>query len=497
MCIRDRSTGGLQIEMACWLRTAAALLLLVHLSHGEPPGTYRAAAVQFTKPPALPTAAATIQRVLDQFWVLTSSAAAQNASLVLFPEASLWGYADYRNRSDMREFCEAIPEAQAPGAVPPCYAAASGAQLRALSCMAIAFNITVVANMADVQPCSACNDSYAQYNTEVALDSSGILLAKYHKSHIYNTAPGFDQPADADPVFFDSSFGVRFGFIICYDIDFVAPAEQLMSRHGVSSFLFSTSWGNIPPLNTALLTQQGWARRFNVNVLAANNGASPLTAGGGLIAAGGVLLNASFSSQQHNLTTIMTADLPRVPSSAPAPQAMLPAARAVQGSSTGPEACTVSIAGDVQAGCQTVHLLPGAQHTLAASHNGLQCTAQLSVHSTQAAAGATYALVALNDTLRFRHTPDPLGLQVCGLVVCEAAPYCRASWTATATLANFTVQGVFSPRAVVLPMVAVHDAQPVPSAVVGYSGQAALWSQTQFEDPLWAATLYGTVDHTL
>lgn len=113
----------------------------------------------------------------------------------------------------------------------------------------------------------------------------------------------------ADPVVFESSFGVRFGIIICYDIDFAQPSTELIRSLGVENILFSTSWGSIPPLNTALLTQQGWARRMNVNLISANNAASPLTSGGGLIAAGGRIVNASFDSHMYNATTLLVGDL--------------------------------------------------------------------------------------------------------------------------------------------------------------------------------------------
>lgn len=73
--------------------------------------------------------------------------------------------------------------------------------------------------MGDVQNCSretdaACPpDGRFQYNTQVAFSETGQLLAKYHKYHLFYE-PQYNTPALPEVVYFDTSFGVRFGMMV-------------------------------------------------------------------------------------------------------------------------------------------------------------------------------------------------------------------------------------------------------------------------------------------
>lgn len=137
------------------------LLLLAALRGSCSEPSFRAAAVQYTKPPRHPTAAANIAQVLSDFSRLARSAHDAGAQIVLFPEASIWGYANYSSRESMREYCEPIPGKQASMATPPCLDPVyNSTQLQHFSCMAIEHRMTVMVNMGDVQ-------GSKQYNTEV------------------------------------------------------------------------------------------------------------------------------------------------------------------------------------------------------------------------------------------------------------------------------------------------------------------------------------------
>lgn len=94
--------------------------------------------------------------------------------------------------------------------------------------------------MGDLQPCltndTHCpTDGHYQFNTQVAFSESGQLLAKYHKSHLFYE-PQFDQPLTPDIAYFDTSFGVRFGMMICFDLMFESPQKELLEL-GIKSVL--------------------------------------------------------------------------------------------------------------------------------------------------------------------------------------------------------------------------------------------------------------------
>ena len=72
-----------------------------------------------------------------------------------------------------------------------------------------------------------------RFNTQVALGEDGRILAKYHKTHRYLSSgcvgDGHQQPGGQDPRYFDTSFGVRFGMMLCYDLCFHTPGIELVS----------------------------------------------------------------------------------------------------------------------------------------------------------------------------------------------------------------------------------------------------------------------------
>ena len=170
------------------LKWAVCLVLSVLTTDCAPHhtrSTYRAAAVQYTKPAPAGTAHNNIANVLKDFGTLARTAQAGGAQIVVFPEASLWGHGHYQNRSSMHQYCEPIPSHSRHSL---CHDPAFGhlPQLRGLSCIAEQLGMTVVANMADVQPCErgpGCpSDGVLQFNTDVAFSSNGSLLAKYHEA---------------------------------------------------------------------------------------------------------------------------------------------------------------------------------------------------------------------------------------------------------------------------------------------------------------------------
>merc|ERR1712232_16968 len=169
--------------------------------------------------------------------------------------------------------------------------------LTRISCLAIQYNIIIVLDMGDIQPCDKSLDSNCpsdgryQYNTQVAFDETGRLLAKYHKTHLFYE-PQFNSAKPSDPTTFESSFGVKFGMMICFDMMFGHPSEDYRDMDDVFDVVYSTWWVNTPPDFSATQIQQAWSRTMNMNLLAAGNGISWLYSGSGIYSRGHVL-------QQH------------------------------------------------------------------------------------------------------------------------------------------------------------------------------------------------------
>ena len=80
------------------------------------------------------------------------------------------------------------------------------------------------------------------YNAQVVLDSSGAIVAKYRKTHLF--AP-IDEDKCCTPgdalVSFDSG-PWKFGLTICYDLRFPEIYRALALRHRASVFIISSAW---------------------------------------------------------------------------------------------------------------------------------------------------------------------------------------------------------------------------------------------------------------
>jgi len=222
-----------------------------------------------------------------------------------------WGYAwastnaSQTARDRLQEFAEELPDIQngVPRFVPCNGAAASSApatvhaqdrsdlqftfgfQAQRLSCMAQSNAIYLAANVATVVPCSVASDPNCpadgryQFNTEVVYGPSGELLAKYFKSHLFGESDALNEPVTPDPVFFDAyDIGVRFGLMICYDIQFHQPMDSYV-KWGITDVLYSSNWVNTPPGEMAVEIQAARAAYSNINLIASNSGYGAMVCG--------------------------------------------------------------------------------------------------------------------------------------------------------------------------------------------------------------------------
>ncbi|XP_049890814.1 biotinidase-like [Epinephelus moara] len=227
-------------------------------------------------PLSRPEALQHMQKNLDIYEEQAARAAQQGAQILVFPEDGIHGF-NY-SRSSISGYLETIPDPQQeswnPCTEPGKYN--NTEVLQRLSCMARRYNLYVVANMADLQPCplktnpsSSCPpDGHWQFNTNVVFSSDGLLVARYHKHNLFIEEP-FDTPPQPEIITFDTPFAGKFGLMICFDILFHDPTIALVEK-GVRQLIYPTAWLNTLPLLDSVQFQRAFSLGANVTLLAAN-----------------------------------------------------------------------------------------------------------------------------------------------------------------------------------------------------------------------------------
>lgn len=85
--------------------------------------------------------------------------------------------------------------------------------------MAQTYNLVLVLDMGDKQPCSIANDSNCpsnaqyQYNTQIAINEQGEIIGKYWKNHLFYEYE-YNTPNPRDVATFTTSFGITFGMMV-------------------------------------------------------------------------------------------------------------------------------------------------------------------------------------------------------------------------------------------------------------------------------------------
>ena len=285
-------------------------------------GTYKAAVVEFSVDQVSPDRQ---QRNLVGFTDAVKSLVNEGVQIVVFPEDAING-AFFFNRDDIFPFLEEIPDVPQPEIVLPCldYKFDDRLVLKNLSCLARQYNLILVANMGEKKNCSQVTDRNCppdgryQFNTNVVFETDGSLVAKYHKINLYGAESGYFDPGDSTAcVTFKSTFGVVFGTFTCYDMLFDTPSKCLLAK-GIKNYVFPTAWGNAYAFYMSTSVQQGWSRKNQVNVLAANwHGPNALLHGTGSgIYSAGVARKYIFSGQPLNMSSgrILVSQLEEDPS---------------------------------------------------------------------------------------------------------------------------------------------------------------------------------------
>lgn len=191
-----------------------------------------------------------------------STASQQGAQIIVFPEYGITGFSSYPKSAWYQGgYTETIPT---PKGQVPCDSANEFSQapsVVSLSCSARKHSIAIVANLME----------YAggkMYNTDVAIDTDGSFLAKYHKRNLWGET-NVDTPP-LEKVTFTTKFGTTFGMITCADLIYNHPALDLVEQ-GVKDFVMPLAWSNEMAQMQALAYAQGWTIANNVNLILANH----------------------------------------------------------------------------------------------------------------------------------------------------------------------------------------------------------------------------------
>lgn len=190
----------------------------------------------------------------------------KGADMIVFPEFGLF---PHDTRTAMKPYHEYVPD-PSQACYNPCNNPSEYNRtiLHTLSCLAKNNSIYLVANMADIQPCTGTHcrdDGVYQYNTNVVFDRNGTLVTRYHKVHLCYE-DGTDAPNHPQNPVFSTDFGT-FAAYICFDILFGDIAE---TAQRVNHIAFPTMWFNAMPILNSVQLWQAFSITNNVTLLASN-----------------------------------------------------------------------------------------------------------------------------------------------------------------------------------------------------------------------------------
>ncbi|XP_013100718.2 vanin-like protein 1 [Stomoxys calcitrans] len=235
---------------------------------------YNAGVVEF-RPSAAMTSESRLNDNLAGYLEILASKEAESLDIIVFPESTL-------NNNDDMTF---VPNPSKVKVI-PCDAEEGEDYhnvLKQLSCAARKYAKYLVINLTEKELCSevledprpCASNGLNIFNTNVVFDRQGTVISRYRKVHLYGENKNFTYVPEFG--WFETDFGVRFGHFICFDILFYSPAQEMVDKHGIKDFIFTTMWFSQLPFLTAVQIQQAWSYGNDVNLLAA--GASNPVAG--------------------------------------------------------------------------------------------------------------------------------------------------------------------------------------------------------------------------
>lgn len=236
----------------------------------------------------------------ETYATYAATAASQGTQVIVFPEYGLTGFSSYSKKSWISGgYTEVIPELSSTPVVPCESDADFGATLVTLSCAAKDNGIAILANLVD-------EDGDNIYNTDVAFDTDGTYLGKYHKVNLWGET-NMDTPQDCPEASFKTSFGVEFGVITCADLIYEYPAVALVERN-ITNFLVPVAWDDSMAQMQVLGWAQAFSLRFSVNVVMCNH-RSGGESGSGIWSSGQVLSYQFDPNSANGAGSVMVADV--------------------------------------------------------------------------------------------------------------------------------------------------------------------------------------------
>ncbi|XP_030380984.1 vanin-like protein 3 [Scaptodrosophila lebanonensis] len=277
---------------------------------------YTAGVVEFRLRVSGASSAQLLDEHLEAYLALIRSPEANETDIIVFPEGTLNSVLQLT----------AVP---APGSFNN--SLCNGAQideqvapfLRQLACAAQETSTYLVINVKEREACETgdpcSSNGYNVFNTNVVFDRNGTVISRYRKWNLY-LEPMTNQTAAPELATFQTDFGVTFGHIICFDMLFYTPAQDLIEKLDVRDVIVTKMFNSELPFLTASQLQQGWAWGNNVNLLAA--GASYPQAGisGSGIYAGqqGALVRRMVGDSDEGVRELLVARVPFWPTPAEA-----------------------------------------------------------------------------------------------------------------------------------------------------------------------------------
>lgn len=153
-------------------------------------------------------------RILRDF---AERAKAAGAEWVVFPEMADTGYAMQVIEEEARPWSEgAVPELQK---------------------IARTLSITIISGVSE-------REGKLIYNSQVAIDSTGAIVAKYRKTHLFAPAPVEEDKycAPGHELVSVALGPFKIGLTICYDLRFPEIYRALAVDHGTNVFIISSAW---------------------------------------------------------------------------------------------------------------------------------------------------------------------------------------------------------------------------------------------------------------
>jgi len=293
--------------------------------------TYRAAVVEFAPENAdantsmdFDAMRALKLRNIAGMEVFAREAKANASQIIVFPEYGITGDNLPSILGNPREALGFYPDDESsivgddPTVTLPCGDVAmqvSAPAIERVSCLAQELEMVMVVNVLTKNACEAdvdgCpSDGMRVYNTALAFAEDGTVLRIYHKKHAFGNEMKFLQLGDDQGLTFTTSFGVKFGMFICFDLVFFTDGGP--DAHEI---IYPTEWDNdlagpLPEPVSARVVQRGWTTQHGKNMLASNYGGWGKASSGSGIWHKGRPLAQFYNPTKEPQSKLLIADMP-------------------------------------------------------------------------------------------------------------------------------------------------------------------------------------------